>query len=51
MDTRQEIVRAILAEMRAKLAERDEAAVLYFSQVLATFTQVPSLPDELRFTP
>lgn len=51
MDTRQEIVRAILAEMRAKLAERDEAGVLYFSQVLSTFTQAPSLPDELKFIP
>lgn len=49
MDTRQEIVKAILAEMRAKLEERDDASVLYFSQVLTTFTQVPSFPEEMAF--
>ncbi len=47
---RDEIVKALLAEMRAKLAERDEAGVLCLSNILATFTAEPSIPEEMAFT-
>lgn len=46
-----DIVRAILAEMKAKVMEAtpatradDEARVVYLSNVLRTFTAEPSLP-------
>ncbi len=51
MDTREEIVRALIDEMRAKLAAKDDAAVVYFSTVLATFTKSPCIPDENSLTP
>lgn len=50
MDTRQEIVRAILAEMRAKLEQGNEPGVLCLSNILTTFTAEPSLPEEAAFT-
>lgn len=46
--TQEQIVRALLAEMRAKLAEGDEAGVLCLSGILATFSSEAALP-ELQF--
>lgn len=48
---RDEIVRALMAEMRAKLESAtpltrasDDASILFLSGVLATFTRVPANP-------
>lgn len=48
-DTHSQIVRELLAEMRAKLAERDDAGVVYFSQILTTFTKTPVDPEQIAF--
>lgn len=51
MELREEIVRACLAEMRAKLEgatpqtrRDDDAAILLYSGIIKTFTAEPSLP-------
>lgn len=49
LDTRTQIVREILAEMRVKLAERDDAGVIYLSEVLSTFTQAAPDPEQIAF--
>ncbi len=49
MALQQEIVKALLAEMREKLEARNDASVIYFSQVLKTFTQVPVSPEQIAF--
>lgn len=56
--TRNQIVKAILDEMKAKVLAAtpetrasDDASILYLSGVLATFTMVPINPEQVAFGP